>query len=142
MGIWKTRLIRFGIEVGIIFTLFMIGLSFSSVEFTGLLVFALFFIAVIIAGQIEGHRRGLFHQGHFPMLFGVTAVIFGAVMFSGSLEWTNSDGTPKDKWWDFNPIEAGIFLFIIIIGILSFITGAKQSLQNQYFWGNIARRGR
>ena len=135
MGQWKKRLIRFGIEVTIILILLVVAISFTSVEFTNLLIFSLFFIAVLIAGQIEGHRRGLFHQGHFPILFGLTAILFGGVMLSGTLEWTNSDGTTKSKWFDFTPVEAGIFIFVIIIGILSLITGLKQALQAQYFWG-------
>jgi len=135
MSKWKTRLIRFGIEVAIIFTLFAVGLSFTSVEFTDRFVSALLFIAVLIAGMVEGHRKGLFHQGHFPILFGLIAILFGGIMFSGGMEWTYSDGTPKEKWWDFNPIEQGIWIFIIILGILSLKTGLQQALQAQYFWG-------
>ncbi len=135
MNAWKSRLIRFGIEVAIIFTLFAVGLSFTSVEFTNIFIFVLFFIAVLISGMVEGHRRGLFHQGHFPILFGFVAIIFGGIMFSGGVEWTNSDGTTKEQWWNFNPIEQGIFIFVIILGILSLKTGLMQALQAQYFWG-------
>jgi len=142
----KPKAIRFGIEVVIIWAVFLIALSLTSVEYTQMLLLVTFMISLVIAGMMEGHRSGLFHQGHFPMLAGIVLVLTGVSLIYGTWDFSymNDDGTTghKEKWYDFTPVEQGIYIFMVIAGILSFITGAKMALQNQYFWGNITNRGR
>jgi len=135
----KFKLIRFGIELAIIFIIFVVIFSFTSVEFTGFLLFAFLIIALMATGILEGYKRGLFHQGHFPILFGLVAMIGAGILIVGTFEFSymTEEGVieKKEKLYDFTPIETGVFIFVMAFGYVSLHGGVKQALNNQWQWG-------
>jgi len=90
-------------------------------------------------GLTSNWRRGILHQGHFSIIVGLIFIVIGGVMFYGvfSFAYTDADGNiqHKEKLWDLTETESGIFILLVIVGIVSFVAGTNQMFQNQYQWG-------
>lgn len=127
-----------GFIVTIIF--FVVVFYYFNIQFTDKL-----WLAVIGFGFMSGvltsfWRRGIFHQGHFPIVTGFIFIVVGFVMFYGTFTYAELDKVTgeivqKKQMWDLTPQEAGAFVLLIIIGILSMVSGLKTMFANSYNWG-------
>ncbi len=41
----------------------------------------------------------------------------------------------KEKLWELSVQESGVFILLIVVGFASLISGLKQMMGSQYFWG-------
>jgi hypothetical protein len=127
---------------GVLITLvfFIIAFQIQGIEITEKLWIALFFFAFIVGMAISIWRRGIFHQGHFPVVLGFIFVVVGLVMFNGTFTYKEvnpetGELQQREQMWDLTPQESGAFIILIVLGILSIVSGMKQIFANSYWWG-------
>ena len=61
-------------------------------------------------------------------------------MFYGTFTYSSIDPdtgliVQKEQMWDLTPQESGVFVLLIVVGILSIVSGMKQIFANSYWWG-------
>lgn len=110
----------------------------SDIVFTDALWLFLAFQALVVAGFFFIFRKKHARAGHLPIVIGIYLVILGAGMFIGSLQYSNTnqygEEISKERLWELNNIQAGIFVVLVIIGIVATIIGLRIAFQNVYFW--------
>lgn len=127
-----------GFIVTIIF--FVIVFQYFGIDFTDKLVLAVLGFGLMIGVMVSFWKRGIFHQGHFPITTGFIFVVIGFVMFYGTFTYNEIDKSTgeivkKPQMWDLTPQESGAFILLIIVGILSMVGGVKTMFANSYNWG-------
>jgi len=122
------------------FVFFIIAFTQFDIGITDKLWLAILGFSVIVGMMVSIWRRGIFHQGHFPVVIGAIFVIVGLVMFNGTFTYKTVDEVTgelvqKPQMWDLTPPEAGAFILLIVIGLFSIVSGMKQIFANSYWWG-------
>lgn len=139
-----SKLIKFLVWFVVITAVFAVAFSYMGIQISNAMIVALLGFGLLISGMLHMYNRGIFHQGHFPMLMGIVFILVGGVMFWGTLSFGYVDGDgvkqTKEQLWDLTPQETGIFILLIIVGVWSFISGARQALGASYFWGSVTKR--
>ena len=136
-----------GFKFLIYFVLTVIGFAiifdYMGIQLNNKMILAILAFGVLIAGMISMYTRGIFHQGHLPVLMGIAFIAVGGLMFWGTLTYTYTDDEGrsqiKEQLWDLTPQESGVFILLIIVGISSTISGFKTMMGASYFWG-MSRR--
>lgn len=103
------------------------------------LTIAIFGFGLMSGGLVSIWMKGILHQGHFSIVVGLIFMVIGSVMFFGvfSFAYTDVDGEikMKEKLWDLSVQESGVFILLIVVGFASLVSGLKQMMGSQYFWG-------
>lgn len=103
------------------------------------LTIAIFGFGLMSGGLVSIWMKGILHQGHFSIVVGLIFIVIGGVMFYGvfSFAYTDENGDiqMKEKLWDLSAQESGVFILLIIVGFFSLVSGLKQMMGSQYFWG-------
>ena len=126
---------------GFILTLifFPIAFAYFGIEFTDKLWIAVFGFAIMSGVLASFWGRGWFHQGHTPVVVGFIFIVVGLVIVYGTFEFpfTNDAGEieVKKQMWDLTPNESAVFVLLIVVGVLSVVSGMKQIFANSYWWG-------
>lgn len=112
--------------------------SISQIEFTASLWYFLLLKSLIITGFWFLLRKKHTKAGHLPLIVGVYLLVLGGGMFIGSLEYKQVNQFDEeitfDRHWEITNTEAGVFVVLLIIGIILIIIGLKIAFQNVYFW--------
>lgn len=122
------------------FVFFIIAFGIFNINITDKLWIAILGFSILVAMSVSIWRRGIFHQGHFPVVLGFIFVVVGLVMFNGTFTFKTVDEVTgelvqREQMWDLTPPEAGAFILLIVVGILSIVSGMKQIFANSYWWG-------
>jgi len=139
MAITKKGLIKFGIIFAVIVTAFLVVFYYIGIEINDRMLLAILGLSLLSAMIISLHRKGVFHEGHFPITSGVVFLLVGVGMFWGTLSYSyyDDDGNLQrhEKLWDLSSQEAGMFLLLIAFGGYSIYGGLSQMFQASYSWG-------
>lgn len=96
-------------------------------------------IGAISGGFVIMWSKGHIHQGHFSIIVGLIAIAVGVTFLYGIASFNYIDDTGSivshEKLWTLSPQESGVFVLLVIIGILSLVGGSKEALRNQWSWG-------
>ena len=122
------------------FIFFILAFEYLDIDFTDKLWFAVLGFSLMSGILASFWGRGWFHQGHTPVVVGFIFVVVGLVMFYGTFTYSSIDPVTgeivqKEQMWDLTPQEAGAFVLLIILGLLSIVSGMKQIFANSYWWG-------
>ncbi len=122
---------------------FFVGFHFLEIEINTNLAFTIIVFSLGIGGLWKIRKR--FHGGQLPIILGLVFIGYGGFLFYGSLEYNYEDSETgevklKEKLWDFSSRNAGVFILVVVAGIISFVTGGKQAWQAMYFWGSVKSR--
>jgi len=94
---------------------------------------------LMTGGFISMWRKGLLHQGHFSIIVGLIFLVVGIVFVAGSFDVPVKDDDGNiivhERQWKMTPQEVGVFILLAVIGFFSLVSGVKQALGSQYFWG-------
>jgi len=126
---------------GFILTLIFFPIAFAhfGIEFTDKLWIAVFGFAFMSGVLASFWGRGWFHQGHTPVVVGFIFVVIGGIIVYGTFDfpYTNSAGEiiHNEQMWNLTPHETAVFILLIVVGILSMVTGMQQIFANSYWWG-------
>ncbi len=134
----KTHIEHISVFVGtFIITSVLLSVS-SDIVFTDALWLFLAFLALVVTGFYFVLRKKHAKAGHLPLIIGVYLVLLGGGMFAGSLEYGNvnqfGEEVKLERLWKLSNIQAGIFVVLMIAGIIGIIAGLRIALQNVYFW--------
>jgi len=118
---------------------FVIAFELVGIPVNENLTIAIFGFGLMSGGFVSMWMRGILHQGHFSIIVGLIFIVIGGVMFYGvfSFAYTDESGEiqMKEKLWELTAQESGVFILLMIVGVASFISGLKQMMGSQYFWG-------
>ncbi len=119
---------------------FPIAFAYFDIEFTDKLWVAVLGFALLSGILTSFWGRGWFHQGHTPVVVGFIFVVVGLVLTYGTFTYTTIDNSTgelvvKEQMWDLTPQESGVFVLLIVAGVLSIVSGMKQIFANSYWWG-------
>lgn len=118
---------------------FVVAFELTGIPINENLTIAIFGFGLMSGGFVSMWMRGILHQGHFNIIVGLIFIVVGAVMFYGvfSFAYTDEYGDiqMKEKLWELTAQESGVFILLMIVGFVSFVSGLKQMMGSQYFWG-------
>ncbi len=122
---------------------FLVGFNYIGVEVNFNLGLFIILFSLGIGGLIKMRKK--WHQGQLPMFLGLLMIIAGAVLFYGDMEYKTKNSETgelelKDRWWNLTSKQDGIFILLLIFGLITLIAGMKQSFSSAYFWGSVKNR--
>lgn len=127
-----------GFVVTVIF--FVIAFDNFNIAINQNLTIAIFGFGLMSGGFVSMWMKGILHQGHFSIVVGIIFLVIAIIILYGvssfaMLDKDTGEIIMKEKLWDLTPQESGIFVLLGVVGFFSLVSGVKQMMGSQYFWG-------